>query len=592
MNRETEKESNEPSEKRQKTDDFQEITSADAAYDKDTQCDEIDANASDVPSTDANHQSIHVQDDQPMARPSNKCQKTVMTVQPPSKNSDEIAAAATVTHNDASVCDTYDDDDDENTEIFYDFNIDALCGDAQNVDVSGDDAPNGNVPNVNAPNGNVPDDVVPAVEQTADILRLNIDCFEEAFDYLMMHDLMSIVKTCKRLNQVVRYIFSQNYSKSGLNWNYERTDYKLRLYHFHDLMYRINISSKDNLDFLLKRQPKLNKLCHIKFYYTRLTEPTLISFSEMLKTVTFLEIFNCDIQADFHEFVLTFCPKIQRISVAWETNNRLESAVIVGTSNDWLRQKYPTLDHFELDKKHLYFGALTAFLELNPNIRNLSINARLLKQNERSLRNLRIKLDNLAILDRNNSTDAEFQQLLKRLHERGFYKRLKYYFTLPQQNQIDLLGPLNVVKFAIFNRYVSYVVNISALTHLEELRVPIVNVIAQWSELPAKLTHLQRIQIDSSTFGEILPFIREAQQLKQIKIVYFGQSFPESDVIDLVTLNKEREKLDGAQKVTIYVDDKIYVATKWAFKETDFNLVRLQRHESVDWDHDFRHLFD
>lgn len=42
-------------------------------------------------------------------------------------------------------------------------------------------------------------------EQTCEIFKLNIDCFEESFDYLPFMDLISIVQTCKRLNRVAGY---------------------------------------------------------------------------------------------------------------------------------------------------------------------------------------------------------------------------------------------------------------------------------------------------------------------------------------------------------------------------------------------------
>lgn len=34
-------------------------------------------------------------------------------------------------------------------------------------------------------------------EKTADILKFDIDCFEEAFDYLPHDELISVGKTCK-----------------------------------------------------------------------------------------------------------------------------------------------------------------------------------------------------------------------------------------------------------------------------------------------------------------------------------------------------------------------------------------------------------
>lgn len=58
-------------------------------------------------------------------------------------------------------------------------------------------------------------------------------------------------------------------------------------------------------------------------------------------------------------------------------------------------------------------------------------------------------------------------------------------------------------------------------------------------------------------------------------------------VIDLHALNKEREKLPDAQKITPYIEEDNYLATKWAFGETDFGLIRMKKHTSYEWKHDF-----
>lgn len=49
-------------------------------------------------------------------------------------------------------------------------------------------------------------------EQTADILKLDIGCCEEAFEYLLPEDLVFMGKICKRLQRVAGHCFQQNYS--------------------------------------------------------------------------------------------------------------------------------------------------------------------------------------------------------------------------------------------------------------------------------------------------------------------------------------------------------------------------------------------
>ncbi|XP_055303149.1 uncharacterized protein LOC129568846 isoform X1 [Sitodiplosis mosellana] len=60
-------------------------------------------------------------------------------------------------------------------------------------------------------------------------------------------------------------------------------------------------------------------------------------------------------------------------------------------------------------------------------------------------------------------------------------------------------------------------------------------------------------------------------------------------VLDLVAINKERAKLSGARKITIYVRDDIFLATKWTVRHGDINLslIEMKRTDSLEWNHHF-----
>lgn len=62
-----------------------------------------------------------------------------------------------------------------------------------------------------------------------------------------------------------------------------------------------------------------------------------------------------------------------------------------------------------------------------------------------------------------------------------------------------------------------------------------------------------------------------------------------NNIFNLIALNNARRQLADAQKITIYVKEEIYLATKWAMKETDFDLIRIKRYESFEWHHDFNY---
>lgn len=130
---------------------------------------------------------------------------------------------------------------------------------------------------------------------------------------------------------------------------------------------------------------------------------------------------------------------------------------------------------------------------------------------------------------------------------------------------------------------------LSALKSLEEIYVKNCDI----TDLPAlsnELTNLKCIRFDSASIEDIMLLIEQSSELQKIKIeiIQHGMHFSrDTNVIDLLAMNKEREKLPSAQKVTLYVDEAIYLATKWAMKGTDFGLIQVKRFLSFEWDSDF-----
>lgn len=51
-------------------------------------------------------------------------------------------------------------------------------------------------------------------ERSVQMFRLNIDCFDEIFDYLSMEDLYSLGETCTRMQQIAGQYFKSHYSNA------------------------------------------------------------------------------------------------------------------------------------------------------------------------------------------------------------------------------------------------------------------------------------------------------------------------------------------------------------------------------------------
>ena len=93
------------------------------------------------------------------------------------------------------------------------------------------------------------------------------------------------------------------------------------------------------------------------------------------------------------------------------------------------------------------------------------------------------------------------------------------------------------------------------------------------------------------THADILPFIFHAVKLRSIKVQHFiieygvdfdaqrrQKRFFNESFLHLAALNRERKRLNGAKKVIIYINNNLYLKTKWAIGPTDFDLVEMKRH--------------
>lgn len=92
----------------------------------------------------------------------------------------------------------------------------------------------------------------------------------------------------------------------------------------------------------------------------------------------------------------------------------------------------------------------------------------------------------------------------------------------------------------------------------------------------AKSLQAERMYIHAASIKEILPFVRFASNLQSIYVKNFEEDDDDVDVVDVVKLNKQRAKLDGARQMTIYVNEDNYLATKHASLPTRCSLVELK----------------
>lgn len=94
------------------------------------------------------------------------------------------------------------------------------------------------------------------------------------------------------------------------------------------------------------------------------------------------------------------------------------------------------------------------------------------------------------------------------------------------------------------------------------------------------LRNLERLHLFRNSC-DILHIIQQLRNLREIKI----SRFRPTEILELDMLDGERGKLAGARKVTIYVPDAVYLATKWATENgtTNFNMIEMKRANSCEW---------
>lgn len=536
------------------------------------------------------------------------------------------------------------------------------------------------------------------------ILKLDIDCFGETFDYLALKDLISVGKTCKRLQNESGYILHQNYPNIIKECTINRCNAwiksfgalkKFEINIFSRFIDRICIRNSNGLRHFLRKNQDFEILKQISFDSISLTIDDAKDMKTTLSKVESLRFVDCEIYGNLYDTVLAFCGNLKHLYIdrvqiknddgsevmdlkeADFRSDRKDESLRNGNDqnnqdrkfnlstkknpkhpkmrikHDWLRKKYPNLEHLELISYTELLIELVIFFKLNPNIRKLTVNDEFLWENSEVMLHVNIKLDELIISrcsegtmfryceedepveeplpqndppqneklnvnlpkEQNKSKENEngesssgpkrdeppkdesgseksneytFYELLDKLYARQFYRRLQWvcYPTFFQELADEMVS-INGLTTLVLNSETDPVA-LSKLRSLEELHVGNTEQITDFEILPNNLINLTRINFEVVFFDQIVVMVSQARKLRKIKINSLldrsrrrqNGTYEHIKYIDLGKLNAERELLNAATKVFIYVDEDVYLNTKWSLGGTDFNLIRLKRKES------------
>lgn len=416
-------------------------------------------------------------------------------------------------------------------------------------------------------------------KQLPDIFKLNVDCFEDVFDYSSVGDLINVGNTCKRLHNVAGHCFRQTYTDIQARITSRGIDVRLN-YATHFVKFFQSVSVIDRLPIMpifLNIQSKFLRIKKLRISHQRLTHDVVDHMKETLDKLEILRLFESDLHINVSDMI-DHCANLTILDL-----QRCE------LDYNWLSRKYPTLEYLLfIPKDHTaIIEEFATFLELNPNIRKLGTSGPFLWKNRDSMKNAsNIKLVELMVcVTVSHPQFGPFRDLLDDLYERGFYRRLKLKTSDKfKPEQIHVKGLVKLSSHFCGKLAVSSFKSLEELCMLEDSKIMDVESAA------INLVNLKRLLVATASVDDIQPFIRRSVELQKIVVLglqdgaYFSK---DTNIIDLVALNRERLMLADAAKITLYVRENVYLATKWALKETNLDLIRLKRAVSFEWDEIF-----
>lgn len=220
-------------------------------------------------------------------------------------------------------------------------------------------------------------------ETLPSIFKLDVDCFEEVFEYLSLKDLSSVGKTCTRMQKIAGYFYQQNYGAARASYNTDDIFVNnVEVNCFIDFIQKMNIDIWDLTneadDEESEKQQKLLKSCksikEITIGQLKLPTGYFESSEEFLGNVECVIIDYFDYGGDRFDDMLSLCLNLKSLSIV-RGYFSFES-----DECQWLNRHYPKLEYVEFmegaDEEEV--PALKNFFELNTSIKRLAIHEDLL----------------------------------------------------------------------------------------------------------------------------------------------------------------------------------------------------------------------
>lgn len=428
---------------------------------------------------------------------------------------------------------------------------------------------------------------VTIVEDQNDLLSVLVFCFETLFEWLTIEDLAALNVTCKQLQRMTTEFFKRQYNGIARIVGNGEIRYLPRtkcVQRFGSNYRNVIIEpSLERLNYMVTNH--IEQVDSIAFWHGKISEAEVKIISKVVEKSKIIEFLNGHFDGEFYESVLKYCKNMKHLVL----KHKLTECSKHGNTNQWQLQTYPSLQHFYYDGLKLP-NDLESLFRQNPNLRsfqcgNFTINTTLdlLLSTDICLDELYLELFNFYNTEETSQHFTSINTLYERKQLKNImisfrgkahlndsdWTRLKYlngiYCEIAEDESTDAIELLNLKLLFLGPKK-----TILSSTKAEALS--------------RKLTNLEELYLRISSIDQIIPFINNSPKLQTI---YVYKVDKELKSIQVSSLNEQRMKLAGANKVEVFLPDHAYIQMKWNSKMINCSLIDVKRAET----HVLKHPF-
>lgn len=410
-------------------------------------------------------------------------------------------------------------------------------------------------------------------EATSSTVCLRTKCLQRIFTWLPLEILYSLSQKCDKLRIFAGEYFKRNFPAAIITGEPDGIYVHGTCFnHFSKFVENISILNADLSTFEYFRSDNFNSLKEINLSQIKLTTAVIGNTKDILANVETLELIDCRVAGEFGK-LLKICTKLKRLSLRNRASN-----IVAGTSNQWLCKSHSGLQHLKLVGAKI--DEIKTFFIRNRNIRSFATSANCLYENRNLMMEAKLRLDLLQVdIDLwAKQNMGLFCKLLNDIHGKFLYKRLHLNTRFVDQKSIKRMATLNSLERLIVVNCEKRDIILDSLVNLKELAISVSCHVGNLINMAKNLTKLERIFFYQAVADDILILIKHSATLREITVsrLPYGIHFVRG-ALDIVALNAEREKLPGAVPVKIYVDETIYLRTKWKTSQAICRLVEVKR---------------